>query len=93
MVMEMIGGIDTGVYFSFKGTALRPIGPHEHVGGRKARKYGFCSEAIMPTREEKFNRGGHEVGYSRFFARCEERRTKFEQWMQEYYKMKKGNTE
>ncbi|MCV9964368.1 hypothetical protein OIU34_20995 [Pararhizobium sp. BT-229] len=91
VTMEMVGGIDTGVYFSFKGKASAAINPAERVGGRILRPSGFCSEAIMPTREELFGRGGSAYGQELFFARCDARQKKFERWMRDFYQQKDGN--
>ncbi|MCZ7862727.1 hypothetical protein O9X98_15235 [Agrobacterium salinitolerans] len=87
--IEMVGGIDFGVYFSFKGKASGEINPSDRiVGGRILRRDGFCSEALVPTRAELFGRGGQ------FFARCDERQRKFERWTREYYDGKgKGKIE
>lgn len=90
--IEMVGGIDYGVYFSFKGKANGEINPSRIVGGRILRRDGFCSEALVPTRGELHGRGGLDHGQEAFFARCEERRLKFERWTREFYDGKgKGN--
>jgi len=85
VTIQMRGGYDTGVYFLFKGKALRRI-PHDKriIGGRIVREDGFCSEALLMTHEEKFSRGGSKVGIEMFMARCEERRIKFERWLTEF---------
>lgn len=84
VTLEMVGGIDTGVYFKFNGEAKGKIDPAERCGGRIFRAYGFCSEAIMPTRSEMISRGGVAHGQELFFARCSERQKKFERWMRDY---------
>ncbi|MCS4088669.1 hypothetical protein [Rhizobium sp. BK176] len=91
VTIEMVGGIDTGVYFSFKGKAKRKIDPGERCGGRIFRQHGFCSEAIMPTRSEMIGRGGVAHGQELFFARCAERQKKFERWMRDYASRREGN--
>jgi hypothetical protein len=84
--IDMIGGIDSGVYFSFKGKANGEISPSDRiVGGRIIRRDGFCSEALMPTRRELTGRFGSEQGQAAFFARCEERQNKFERWARAFY--------
>ncbi|MBY3155267.1 hypothetical protein HFO56_23375 [Rhizobium laguerreae] len=84
VTFEMIGGIDAGVYFSFKGKAKGKIDPAERCGGRVFRAHGFCSEAIVPTRAELFSRGGAVHGQELFFARCAERQKKFARWLRDY---------
>lgn len=85
ITMEMVGGVDTGVYFSFKGKAKRRVDPDNRIaGGRIHRSDGFCSEAITPTRSERISRGGPVHGQELFFARVDERQKKFERWMRDY---------
>lgn len=93
--IRMVGGIDTGVYFSFEGRVSGEINPSDRiVGGRILRRDGFCSEALIPTSDELHGRGGQEYGQSAFFARCEVRRIKFERWTREFYEGKaKGKFE
>ncbi len=82
--MEMVGGYDTGVYFAFKGKALRVFAADERVGGRIVRKSGFCSEGMMMSHDEQFARGGSQVGIERFFSRCETRKAQLSRWLAEF---------
>lgn len=87
VVMEMVGGIDTGVYFKFAGLVPNPPpdASHRIVHGRILGRRGFCSEELVPTRDELRGRGGFEHGQARFFARCGERGARFRKWLDEYY--------
>lgn len=80
--IDMVGGIDTGVYFSFKGSATRPLDPEQRIQhGRIVSRFGFCSECLVPTRHEFMTMKGQE----RFFSRCEDRRGQFQRWVDEHY--------
>lgn len=85
VVMTMIGGYDTGVYFRFKGTRR---GPRRRdgalVGGRIEGSDGFDSEALFMTRSERFSRGGPKYGIERFFARCGSREERLRRWLDEF---------
>jgi hypothetical protein len=87
VVMEMVGGIDSGVYFKFTGLVPNPppADGGRIVHGRILGWRGFCSEELVPTRDELRGRGGFEHGQAKFFARCEERRERFRKWLDEYY--------
>jgi len=83
--METKGGYDAGVYFSFTGRLLEPVADGGRiVGGRLAGRYGFCSEAIVATREETRSRGGRGYGIDLFFARCEAREATLRRWLADY---------
>lgn len=83
--MEMVGGYDTGVYFAFKGKALRVFAADERiVGGRIVKESGFCSEGMMMSHDEQFAAGGPQVGIDRFFSRCETRKAQLSRWLAEF---------
>lgn len=90
--MEAKGGYDTGVYFSFTGRLVEPTADGGRiVGGRLAGRHGFCSEAIVATREETRSRGGRAYGIGRFFARCQTREATLRRWLADY-EAKAGRT-
>lgn len=84
VTVEVVGGYDTGVYFRFKGRIIIPIQAGEQVGGRLVREFGFTSEAMEMSRDERFGRAGLTAGITRFEARYQARLDKYQQWLLEY---------
>ncbi len=83
--IEMKGGYDSGVFFSFVGRHVGPVLPEEReIGGRIVRPWGFSSEAMEMSTDEKRLVGTSTDGIDRFFARCERRRLRFERWARQH---------
>lgn len=85
VTMTMVGGYDTGVYFSFQGRRRVPRRRDGSlVGGRVEGSDGFSSEALFMTRSEHFSRGGPRYGIERFFARCKVREDRLRGWLDDF---------
>lgn len=81
---RMVGGYDSGVYFSFSGRLKSPL-PSDGsrvVAGRIAGKFGFVSEAVLMTRSEMLRPGGADL--EAFWKRADAKKAKFERWLEEY---------
>jgi hypothetical protein len=83
VVMDEVGGYDTGVYFSFKGSLKDgAMPPDKHCGGRLIRPSGFCSESVQITRWEL--RASSPRGLELFSQRVATRRATLSRWLKEY---------
>lgn len=90
VTLEMVDAYDTGTYFSFRGCAIGVVAPDARAGGRIIRQTGFCSEALVYTKDEKHSRGGRSHGDALFKARCDQRHTTLARWLQEHTASKRS---